>query len=181
MSKKPVLLKTKWADIEKKIDEWRYGRNQTFKSGDVIKLKGKEQIGVVYYLLKDIETYQVKWYVGPNPWDFIEGMIHGAYLEKTDLPNPLKYEWRQLVPGPSSEMIHALQLKFKEQDAKKVRTSKDVDAYVAILEEELVSKKKLVEIDETKVDSIIDETVDEEPVQIVDDISTKINSIIEGE
>jgi DNA polymerase II large subunit len=182
MSKKTGLV-TKWSEIEKKLENWKEGRNTQFKAGDVVKIKGKEQIGVIYYLLKDIEEYQVKWYVGPKPWNFIEGTIHGAYLEKTeDQISPLKYEWREMVPGPSSEMIHALQLKFAEKDRNKVRTAKDVEAYVESLEEELASKKKIIEIDETKVDSIIDETLEEDVTPIpVDDIDSKRKKIIDEE
>jgi hypothetical protein len=31
--------------------------------------------GVVQYQHVDVETYQVKWYKGPKPWDFMESIV----------------------------------------------------------------------------------------------------------
>lgn len=179
MSKK-ILSRIR--EIEQRQEEWFHGRNMAFHGGDVVLSKTTGAIGVVQYGLKEVENYQIKWYQGPKPWDFVEGSARGISLEKTDRPNPLIYKWSERVPGPSSTMIDKLNERFTEANRVRManRTAQDVERDVAIFEEEL-SKKKVLEIDESKVDSIADERLEEEVYIPVNDLNKKIDKILEEE
>jgi hypothetical protein len=161
-------------------DEWLSGRNHKFKGGDVVESRHSSAIGVIQFGLSTIETYSIKWHIGPKPWDYLEGVVAGSAVIPSTKPNPLTYKWSQRVPGPSSDQIDALEAKFAVVAAKKAKSAKDVELHISILEEELNKKKKL-DIDESKVDSIVDETLEEDTDPIVDGVAKKITTILEEE
>ena len=175
--------KTKKLKSETLYEEWLEGRNHRLKPGDVVRRKtGDQSIGVVQYALCEMETYQFKWWVGPQPWDVLEGPASSVHVTKTNEPNPTKYKWSQRVPGPSSVEIDRLEEIFAKRD-KKVFTAKDADLNAALLEEELIKKKALSKIDESKVDSIVDSTLEEDVDIPLDDsvVDQKIKNILDEE
>ena len=162
-----------------KLDNWRNGKGVRFNTGDVVE-KG-DSIGVISFPHVEIETYQVKWYVGPKPWDFIEGIANGRYLSKSDKPNPLKYKNSDRFPGPASREIDKLNEIFNK-NINKPKTAKEVEEHIAILEEEIsrvYDNKKT----EDEIDSVVDETLDVEPNlgEIVDTVDLKRKKIIDDE
>ncbi len=177
----PRERKNKKLRSEAIFEEWLAGKNHRYRGGDVIRSDTNNSIGVIQFALKELETYQVKWHVGPNPWDFVEGVIEDARtIKKVDEPNPLKYSWSQRVPGPSSQEIDKLEAVFAAK-ASRIKTAKEVELHVSILEEEL-NKKKALAIDETKVDSIVDETLEEDTEPVRDHgVDRKLKSILEEE
>lgn len=177
-AKKQVNSKAKTSLME----EWLAGNGHLLQGGDVVVSKRNEKsVGVIQFALSRLETYQIKWYNGPNPWDFIEGEVSSSeVVKRPELPNPLKYKWSQRVPGPSSDEIDRLEAIFAQK--KKDRTAQEVEEYISYLEEELKNKKRL-DVDETKVDSIVDETLEEDteiPVD-PDGVNKKILNILEEE
>lgn len=176
MSKKVSIFNI--TDAMKRQENWLNSINTKFKVGDVVE-KG-DQIGVVSHLEHDIEMYKVKWYKGPNPWDFIEGSCNGRYLTKSDKPNPLKYTTSQRYPGPASEQIDQLNKIFSK--TKKEKTSKEIDKYIEILEEQY-DRIKENKIDIKEVDSIVDEELEEDisPIIEIDPVEEKRKQIISEE
>jgi len=166
------------------MDEWLAGKNHKFSGGQVVSSKSNDNyIGVIQFPLARLETYRVKWHVGPNPWDYIDGETTCSNIvSRLELSNPLAYKWSQRVPGPSSIEIDRLEAAFST--IRKEKTAKEVDAYIASLEEDL-HKKKAIEkaIDETKVDSIVDATLEEDNDLPIDNdgITKKILTILDGE
>jgi hypothetical protein len=176
--KKIKFTKSKFGGLH---EDWLAGKNNKLKGGDVVQTKSESKsIGVIQFGLNEIETYAVKWYIGPNPWDSIEGVVSSSTVEVVNIPNPLKYKWSQRVPGPSSDQIDALEAKFAAKRDNRPKTAKEVEQHLAILEEEL-SKKKKNEIDETKVDSIVDETLDEDLGLPIDGVTNKITNLLDEE
>lgn len=175
----------KYNKSESLREAWLANKNHRWHGGDVIEKNGS--LGVVQFAMCDIETYKIKWYIGPNPWDFHEtdSYLGGAEVTRSDKKNPLKYKWSERVPGPSSDEIDKLEAHFAEMHKKKLknRTAKDVDAYVASLEEELVKKKTIEkEIDESTVDSIIDKTLEEDTeVPKKNPIDSKMDNLLSEE
>lgn len=162
-------------------DDWLSGKGHKLKGGDVVRSKSISQtIGVIQYPLCDYETYNIKWHLGPKAWDVIEGTVTSNSVEVTNLPNPLKYKWSERVPGPSSDQIDALEAKFAAKIVNRPKTSKEVEQHLAIYEEEL-SKKRKLEVDETKVDSIVDETLEEDLDVPIDGVTKKLTNILEEE
>lgn len=159
-------------------DKWLNGTNTAFKAGQVVERNEGKEIGVIAYLLTDVETYRVKWHKGPNPWDFIEGQEFGHKLKLSDKPNPLTYKTSQRYPGPSSTQIDKLNSAFKAST--KEKTAKEVEQYIQILEEQIVRVKENKSAKD-EIDSIVDETLDADPAPIVDSIDIKRKQIIEEE
>lgn len=162
-------------------EDWLAGKGHKYSPGQVVESKNSStSLGVIQFALTAIETYAVKWYVGPNPWDFLEGECTSFGTFKSDKKNPLNYKWSQRVPGPSSDQIDALEEKFAKAAIIKARSAREVEQHIAILEEEM-SKKKKFDIDETKVDSIADETLEEDLDIPIDGVNKKITTILEEE
>lgn len=164
------------------MEDWLAGKGHLLQSGDVVVSKRNDKyVGVIQFALARLETYQIKWHLGPNPWDVVEGETSSSeVIKRPDLPNPLKYKWSQRVPGPSSDEIDRLEAIFAQR--KIDRSPEEVEAYVSYLEEELKTKKRL-NVDETKVDSIVDETLEEDTDIPVDPegVNKKILNILEEE
>lgn len=163
-----------------KLDNWRNGKNVLFSAGDVVENISGTSVGVISFPHVEVESYQVKWYVGPKPWDFIESISNGRSIKKSNKPNPLKYKNSDRFPGPASKEIDRLNEIFN-QNQNKPKTGKEVDAHIAILEEEIsrvYDNKK-----EEEIDSVVDETLDVEPNlgEIVDSVDLKRKKIIEDE
>lgn len=171
-----------YQDAVTRRENWINGINTKYKCGDVVE-RGTD-IGVICLLLSEIETYQVKWYRGPKPWDFIEGKAFGNQLTLSEKPNPLKYTHSERFPGPSSTQIDALNKAFAKQPVKQ-RSSKEIDEYLSILEEEMTKNKDIDVIKTSEdVDSVVDETAEDidEPIDdIIDVKEIKIKKIIEEE
>jgi len=166
----------------KKQDDWLQNTNAKFKCGDVVeRVDQADQLGVVCFPLHEIETYKVKWYKGPKPWDFIEGTGKGSQLKLSDKPNPLIYKHSDRFPGPSSTQINKLNEVFNK-DLNKPKTGKEVDQHIAILEEEL-SKNKIIVKKKEEVEYIVnEEDEDNEDVPaIVDSVEIKRKKLIEEE
>lgn len=162
-----------------KLDAWRNGRMNNFNSGDVVE-SGDSEIGVVCFPHVDIDSYIVKWYSGPKPWNFVEKVTYGSQMRKSNKPNPLKYKDSERYPGPSFEAIEKLNVVFSEK-SNKPKTGKEVDKYISILEEEIYrtnDNKK-----EEEIDSVVDETLDAEPNvgEIIDSVDMKRKKIIEDD
>jgi len=175
--------RTKKLLSESLYEHWLAGRNHRLQPGNVVRNKSDEKtIGVIQYPLCDMETYAIKWYIGPKPWDFIEGQVMSSCVTVTNEPNPLKYKWSERVPGPSSDEIDRLEAAFAKK-AKKEFTAREADLNAALLEEELSKKRAIKKIDESKVDSIVDETLEEDIISPIEDISVdqKIKNILNEE
>lgn len=167
-------------DAISRIDNWKNGINTMFKCGDVVERKAGE-IGVITILLCECEQYRVKWYKGPNPWDFIEGKTNGYELKLSKKPNPLKYTNAQRYPGPAANQIKKLNEVFNK-DIDKPKTGKDVDKYIQILEEEIIRNKDNKKVSDD-IDSVVDETLEEDSsaATIIDSVDIKRKNIIEEE
>lgn len=181
MAKKTVNIK----EATQFIEDWKSGKTSQFKSRDVV--ESGSRIGVILYPLATVGQYQVKWYVGPKPWNHIEGIAFEKSLVLSKKKNPFIYKYSEMVPGPSSDAIDILNEKMRINDEKnaKTRTAKDVEAYVNALEEEIVYKKemkKLSDKDEEHVDKIVgDEDEEYEEIVTIDPISEKRAKIISEE
>jgi hypothetical protein len=182
MPKKYKARQNSKVKINSLMDEWLAGKNHKFVSGQVVcSKKDPEYIGVIQYALNPLETYKIKWHSGKNPWDYIEGTTTcNDIVLKPNVENPFKYKWSQRVPGPSSDAIDKLEEAFAAKQ--KARTPEEVEEYVASLEEDMHKRKNLEkQLDETKADSIVDETLDEDVELPIDpeNLNKKIMDIIE--
>jgi hypothetical protein len=179
------IIRKKYTRSESMREAWLANKNHKWHGGDVVERNGS--LGVVQFAMCDIETYKIKWYVGPNPWDFLEtdSYLGGPDTVKSDKKNPLKYKWSQRVPGPSSDEIDKLEAHFAELNKKKMkdRTPKEVDIYVAALEEELVKKKTIEkEVNEAHADSIADKTLEEDTeMPRKNAVDAKIDNLLQEE
>lgn len=175
--------KTKRLHSQSIYEDWLAGKNHRLKGGEVIRSKSPDsKLGVIGYAMNEMETYTVKWHLGPKPWDVIESIISSSQVIITTEKNPIKYKWSERIPGPGSDEIDRLEAIF-DKVAVKNRTAREVEIHTAILEEELSSKKKSLTVDETKVDSIVDETLDEDTDAGMENsgIDSKIKGILEEE
>lgn len=167
--------------------EWKEGKNHHFNAGDVVTFVSSPEtsLGVIMYPKAEIEEYAVRWWMGPKPWDVLEGSSVGAQLQKTDKPNPMKYSWSERVPGPSSTQIDALNAKMDAARAKRKPikdAAKEADVLQEALEEEMTKKDKFEKlVKEGKVDSIVDDTLEEDNELPVSEIEEKIEKINESD
>lgn len=172
-----------YKDYFKFIEDWRQGRIQKFKPGDVVEL-GTNAIGVVQFALADYGEYQVKRRINDKPWEYIEARVGENQMKKSDKPNPFKYKFSDMVPGPSSIEIDILNKRMYAYDEKmkKEKTAREVDAYVSALEEEIGYKKEMKKTeDKDKVISDEDEEAGAVASIEVDPIAEKREKIISEE
>lgn len=161
-----------------KIDNWKQGIGHTFTSGTVVE-KGTE-IGVIMYPSADYEKYQIKWYKGPNPWDYTESECFSRELIKSNKSNPMKYKNSDRYPGPSSKEIDRLNEIFAK--TQKVMSPKDIDKHMEILEEEFKNKtNKDFDNDECVIDKEIEDEDSDDSATIIDSVDLKRKKLIEEE
>jgi hypothetical protein len=182
MPKKYKTRQNSKVRINSLMDEWLAGKNHKFTSGQVVCSKrNPDQLGVIQFALNNLETYQIKWRSGKNPWDYIEGTTTcNDVVAVPNAENPFKYKWSQRVPGPSSDAIDKLEEIFAKKQ--KTRTAEEQEEYIASLEEDMHKRKSLEkQLDETKADSIVDETLEEDTELPIDpeNLNKKIMDIIE--
>lgn len=167
------------------IEDWRSGKSCKFKPGDVVEGIGdSNRIGVIQFGLAKVGTYQTKWWIGPKAWDVLEGEANENSIKLSTRPNPLKYKYSDMVPGPSSDAIDKLNARIKISDdlRAKNRTGKEVDRYIAVLEEDLNYKKEMKKQEE-KDKVVPDEDDDDVPTPIaeIDPVAEKREKIISEE
>lgn len=161
-------LATKVSEALQFIEDWKSGKSCKFKAGDVVERAGGD-IGVVQFALPKHGEYQVKWYIGPKPWDFIEGVGFETRMTKSEKPNPLKYKYSDLVPGPSSDQIDRLNAKLaKQHESRANMTAKEIEARLAAYEEDLAFRKEMHKADED-VDKVVPDD-DDDDVQVIAEI-----------
>jgi hypothetical protein len=175
--------KTNYNDYFKFIEDWRGGKSHQFKSGDVVENKNGTQLGVVQFALATVGQYQVKVRINDKPWEFLEIKMQENQMVKVDKPNPFKYKYSDMIPGPSSYEIDRLNEKLAANDAKraKEKTAREVEAHIAALEEEISYKKEMSKISEEKDKVVPEEDDDEIPAIPLDPIEMKREKIISEE
>lgn len=175
-----------YKDYFKFIEEWRSGKDQKFKSGDVVTGNKGSTLGVVQFALAEYGFYQVKVRISDKPWEWMEIKMRESHMVKVDQPNPFIYKYSDMIPGPSSLEIDRLNEKFAKADAKrkKERSAKEVEAHIAALEEDMVYKKEMAKVEDETTDKIVPE--EDEDVAVVtpievDPIEAKREKIISEE
>jgi hypothetical protein len=163
------------------IEDWRSGKSCKFKPGDVV--ESGSSLGVIQFGLASVGDYSVKWYRGPKPWHFIDGIGIEKNMKKSDKSNPLKYKYSEMVPGPSSDAIDRLneQIRLSDERKAKKRTGKEVDAAVAALEEDISYRKEMKKVvDKDSIDKIVPDDEDDEnqTVAEIDPVAEKREKII---
>lgn len=167
------------------IEDWRNGKSCKFHPGDVVEGIGDaNRIGVIQFGLAKVGTYQTKWWIGPNPWDFIEGEANEKSIKLSNKPNPLKYKYSDMVPGPSSDAIDILNERIRKSDElrAKSRTGKEVDRYIAVLEEDMNYKREMKKMEEK--DKVVPDEDDDDiatPIAEIDPVAEKRERIISEE
>ena len=173
--------KTNYNEYFKFIEDWRSGKNQKFKTGDIVESKSGV-LGVVQFALAKVGEYQVKIRVSDKPWEYMEISCNERSITKVDKPNPFKYNYSDMIPGPSSKEIDILNERMAKRDAEnaKNKTAKDVEARIAALEEDILHKKEMSKVEEK--DKIVPEDEDDEiPAVNIDPIELKREKIISEE
>jgi hypothetical protein len=172
-----------YKDYFKFMEDWRQGRSQKFKPGDVVELS-KDVIGVVQFALANYGEYQVKRRINDKPWEYIEARVSELQMKKSDKPNPFKYKFSDMVPGPSSTEIDILNERMYafDEKKKKEKSGREVDAYVSALEEEIGYKKEMKKAeDKDKIISDEDEDAGAVASIEIDPIAEKREKIISEE
>jgi hypothetical protein len=160
------------------IDDWYSGKCNFLNNGDVVKLKNNpSQIGVIGCACHDIGYYDIKMYVGPNPWDCYWTTIHYSKVEKTDLKNPTKYSSVDRYPGPSNDAIISLNKKFDSMYSAKPKSGYEIDRELAIYEDEK-QKNKLLFAAEHKETVVTEEDEIEESITLNKHIDAKEEKLL---
>lgn len=179
-----IKQKVVYKDYFKFIEEWRSGISNKFKPGDIVRSKAGGILGAVQTAAANYGQYHVKVRISDKPWEFREIMMNELTMVKVDEPNPFKYKYSDMVPGPSSIEIDKLNAKIAIAEAKKAkeRTAKDVEKYLAALEEEMIYKKEMHKLeDKDKIISEEDEEAGDVAQVDIDPIALKREKIISGE
>lgn len=163
------------------IEQWRDGERNIVSPGNVVCLKtSPDTIAVVGSPCYDVDTYEMKVWTGPKPWDYHVMEINAHKVTVVDKPNPCKYNDYERYPGPSSASIKKSIESWADYQKNRLtnRTSKDVDREIAIIEEEM-SKDRT--IDDT-IDKVVPED-DEDGIEPLpfDPLDAKRKVIIDGE
>ena len=166
------------------IVDWKSGKTCKFRAGDVVERGNGKDVGVIQFALAKYGFYQVKWFMGPKPWDFVEGIGNEIQLIKSTKPNPLKYKYSDMVPGPSSKEIDILNERLAKADSElnKNLSGRDVDRRLSAYEDALVLKKELRKLDEN-ADKVVSEEDEDELVSVaeVDPVAEKREKLISEE
>lgn len=175
------MPRVKKIDNLKKIrDEWVYGddKNRTFKGGEVVRYhKDNNKIGVICEPEYEVETYRIKIWDGPNPWNYSYGVVHSDQVYVTDEKNPTKYNMNEEFRGPSFDQIQNLKNKINLR--KKEESAKDVEYRLSLLEEQLNVKRN---INDDLDSNVIDYEDDDNSDYIkIDPVEKKRLQIIEEE
>lgn len=179
--RKTQKQKVVYKDYFKFIDEWRSGKDQKFKGGDVVETKNGNTIGVVQFAMAEYGFYQVKVRISDKPWESLEIKMRETHMVKVDKPNPFKYKYSDMIPGPSSYEIDRLNEKIakSEELKRKNKSAKEVEAHIAALEEDIVYKKEMIKAEEE--DKIVPDDDSEDAPLEVDPIEAKREKIISEE
>lgn len=186
--------KTNEWHFHKRADDWQRGVNHQFRTGDVIRIyKGdededgnfikskKDAIGIVSFPHIQRETYEVKIWTGPKPWDWFKRIMPADEMYKVDEKSPIGDDLCERYPGPSNNEIIRLREAVKTQKLDAV----SVEERVAALEEDMAYQKKIVNIkDDDSIEKVSTANEDEdthEEIKMIDPLVQKRENIINEE
>jgi hypothetical protein len=170
------------------IEEWRQGRGVTLKAGTVVRfVRSPDTIGVVGTPEYHPNTYSVRVYEGPNPWNNHVSVVRDHEVYEVDEPNPCVWSALDRYPGPANAEMRRLNESFARQ-AEEWRKTRNVEKDIEFIEEDLIRQKTLLSQADV-ADPVLDEDIeksdiidpDDDPTVLVDDIEIKRERITEEE